>query len=212
MMMTHPFAAGLSRGLAALALGLGLMTGAQAKPDPNGAPDKFVEAVANEALTVLKADPNLKAGDLAAVNKAVDTYILPYFDFTKTTRLAATIYWRQATPDQQTRLADAFRGTLIRTYSGALSKVDQNTRITILPFRGDASAKDVVVNSTISRPGGGAPIRVDYRLEKIAQGWKIYDINVENAWLIQNYRNQFTDEIQQRGIDGLINALNSRNK
>ena len=211
MVMTHPFALGLSRGLAALALGLGLMAGAQAKPNPTGAPDKFVETAANEALTVLKADPNLKAGNLAAVNKAVDTYILPYVDFTKTTRLAAGRYWRQATPDQQTRLADAFRGTLIRTYSGALSNVDQNTSITMLPFRGDASAKDVVVNSTISR-STGAPVRVDYRLEKTAQGWKIYDINVEDIWLIQNYRNQFATEIQRSGVDGLINALNSRNK
>ena len=212
MTMPLPFAVRLSRSLAALFLSLGLIAISQARPDPHGAPDKFVEAAANEALMALKADPFLKAGNLTAVNKAVDTYILPYVDFTKTTRLAAARYWRQATPDQQARLADAFRGTLIRTYSGALANVDQKTHITMLPFRGDSSAKDLVVSSTLSRSNGG-PVRVDYRLENTPQhGWKIYDINVEDIWLIQNYRNQFANEIQSKGIDGLIDTLNSRNQ
>ena len=210
-MMRHPLFSALQRIVAASFLGLALASGAHAKADPNGAPDKFVQQIANEALTVLKQDPTLKSGNLAAVNQAVDTYILPYVDFNKTTRLAAGRYWRQATPDQQKRLADAFRGTLIRTYSGALSDVNQNTSITMLPFRGDASANDVVVSSTVTRPSG-APVRVDYRLEKTAQGWKIYDINVEDIWLIQNYRNQFAQEIQSKGIEGLITALNQRNK
>jgi len=198
---------------ATVVLGLAMVGAAQAqsKPNPQGPPDQFVLDAANQALDVLKKDPNLKAGDLRAVNAAVDQYILPYVDFTKTTRLAAGRYWRQATPAQQTQLADAFRGTLIRTYSGALSNVDQNTQIKMLPFRGDANADDVVVSSTISRPSG-APVRADYRLGKTPEGWKIYDINVEDIWLIQNYRNQFSQEIQRSGIDGLIKALNQRNQ
>jgi phospholipid transport system substrate-binding protein len=209
MTMPLSFAARLSRSFATLFLGLGLIAVSQAKPDPHGAPDKFVEAAAHEALTAIKADPSLKAGNLNAVNKAVDTYILPYVDFIKTTRLAAALYWRQATPDQQTRLADAFRGTLVRTYSGALANVDQNTRITILPFRGDISVKDLVIRSTVSRSDGGT-VRVDYRLENTPQhGWKIYDINVEDVWLINNYRNQFARAIQSKGIDSLINDLNT---
>lgn len=210
-MMRHPLFSVLQRVVAASFLGLALAAGAHAKADPNGAPDQFVQDIANEALTVLKQDPTLKSGNLTAVNQAVDKYILPYVDFNKTTRLAAGRYWRQATADQQKRLADAFRGTLIRTYSGALADVNQNTSITMLPFRGDASAKDVVVSSTVTRPSG-APVRVDYRLEKTPQGWKIYDINVEDIWLIQNYRNQFAQEIQSKGIEGLITALNQRNK
>lgn len=210
-MMRHPLFSILQRVVLASVMGLALASGAHAKADPNGAPDKFVLDAANEALTVLKQDPSLKSGNLSAVNQAVDKYILPYVDFTKTTRLAAGRYWRQANADQQTRLADAFRGTLIRTYSGALANVNQNTTITMLPFRGDASADDVVVSSTITRPSG-APVRVDYRLEKTPQGWKIYDINVEDIWLIQNYRNQFAQEIQSKGIEGLITALNQRNQ
>ena len=182
-----------------------------AKPDPNGPPDQLVLIVANQALTALKAGGSTQESDIARINKVVDQYVLPYIDFEKTTRLAAGRYWRQATPQQRTDLARAFRGTLIRTYSGALTKVDQNTALAISPFRGDPKADDVVVRSTLSQ--GNAPsVSIDYRLEKSPQGWKIYDLNVEGIWLIQNYRNQFAGEIAQNGIDGLIQALNQRNK
>ena len=81
----------------------------------------------------------------------------------------------------------------------------------ILPFRGDDDAKDVVVRSSVIQASNTEPIRVDYRLRREPEGWRIYDINVENVWLIQNYRNQFAQQINRSGIDGLIVALNERN-
>jgi phospholipid transport system substrate-binding protein len=184
---------------------------AYAAPNANGAPDKFVEDAANEALMVLKNDPALHSGDLAHINQVVEQHILPYVDFQKTTRLAAGRYWRQATPDQQQRLIQAFRGTLVRTYSSALVNVTSNTKINMTPFRGDPAATDLVVRSQITQ-SNGQPVSVDYRLEKTAQGWKIYDLNIEGVWLIENYRNQFAQQIGQDGIDGLITALNQRNQ
>ena len=185
--------------------------GAQAKPDPNGPPEQFVLAAANETLDVLKADGAVKAGNTARINEVVNQHILPYVDFQKTTRLAAGRYWRQATAQQKTALAEAFRGTLVRTYSGALTRVTPGTTVRTLPFRGDPKADDVVVRTLISQ-ANGQPTGVDYRLEKTAQGWKIYDMNVEGIWLIENYRNQFAQQINQNGIDGLIQALNQRNQ
>lgn len=193
-------------------VGLLAATAAHAKPDAHGAPDKFVLDAASEALNVLKSDSGVKSGDLAHINQVVDQYILPYVNFRKTTQLAAGRYWRQATPEQKDALADAFRGTLIRTYSGALTNVTSQTSIKLLPFRGDSNADDVVVRSLITQ-SNGQPVGVDYRLEKDPQqGWRIYDMNVEGIWLIQNYRNQFAQQIQQSGIDGLIKALNQRNQ
>lgn len=196
----------------AITMGLTVATAAQAQPNSHGAPDTFVLDVANTALNALKADPKLKSGNLTYVNQAVDKYILPYVDFRKTTQLSAGRYWRQATAEQKTALADAFRGTLVRTYSGALTDVTQNTSIKLLPFRGDPNADDVVVRSLVTQ-SNGQPVGVDYRLSKDPQaGWRIYDINVEGIWLIQNYRNQFAQQIGQSGIDGLIKALNQRNQ
>lgn len=192
-------------------LGLAAAGAAQAKPNPNGPPDQFVIATANEALDVLKADGAVKAGNTARINEVVNQHILPYVNFQKTTRLSAGRYWRQATEQQKTALADAFRGTLVRTYSGALTRVTPSTTVKALPFRGDPKADDVVVRTLISQDNG-QPTGVDYRLEKTPQGWKIYDMNVEGIWLIENYRNQFALQINQNGIDGLIKALNQRNQ
>ena len=100
----------------------------------------------------------------------------------------------------------------MRTYSGALTKVDDGTAFKILPFRGETGANDVVVRSQVTQMTNAQPIQLDYRLEKTPSGWKIYDLNVENVWLIENYRNQFSQQISQNGIDGLIQALNKRNQ
>ncbi len=184
--------------------------GASVAVNPKAAPNEFVQAAADNALAAIKNDEKAKAGDTKRINQLVDEYILPYVNFQKTTRLAAGRYWRQATPDQQTRLVDAFKNTLIRTYSGALKRVDDVSAIKMEPFRGDPKADDVVVRSTLSQRNGPA-VAIDYRLEQTPQGWKIYDLNVENIWLIQNYRNQFAQQISQNGVDGLIDALNRSN-
>src|SRR5690554_6712347 len=202
------WAAGLLMTAAAL-LASG-MAHAQTTPNPKAAPNEFVQAVADNALQAVKNDQAVKNGDLSRINELVDQLILPYVNFEKTTRLAAGRYWRQASPEQQKALVDAFRGTLIRTYSGVLSSVDEVSRIDIQPFRGDPNADDVVVRSLVTQRNGPA-VGVDYRLERTPEGWKVYDINIENIWLIQNYRNQFAQQIQQSGIDGLIKALNQNN-
>ena len=193
-----------------LLLGFSQASRAQGKPDPSAAPNDFVQQVADQVLTALKADSSVRAGNTARVNQIVDDLILPNVNFEKTTRLAAGRYWRQATPEQQAALVKAFRGTLGRSYSGAFSRVDEGTSIKVLPLRGEADATDLVVKSQVTQRANTQPIALDYRLEKTPQGWKIYDLNVENIWLIENYRNQFAQQISQNGIDGLIQALNQR--
>ncbi len=193
-----------------LLFGLAFSSYAQTKPDAMGAPNEFVQQVADQVLAALKSDAAVKAGDTARINQIVDELILPYVNFEKTTRLAAGRNWRDATPEQKAALVKAFRGTLARTYSGAFTRVDAGTAMKTLPFRGDAGASDVVVKSQVMQSSNTQPIALDYRLEKTAEGWKIYDLNVENIWLIENYRNQFTQEISKSGIEGLIAALNKR--
>ncbi len=199
--------------------GLGLMAAAQGvagaahaaeQPNSNAEPQVFVEQVARQALDVLKADPELRAGDQSRINEVVDEYLMPYVNFEKTTRLATGRYWRQASPEQQQALVDAFRGTLLQTYGGAFREVDDTLDFSMLPFRGDATADDVVVRTRVTQ-SGMEPAGVDYRLERTPDGWRVYDISVEGIWLIQNYRNQFATEIQRSGIDSLIRKLEERN-
>jgi phospholipid transport system substrate-binding protein len=199
----------MATGVLALAASAPGAAFAQEPVDPTAPPDKFVQVVGNNALAVVKRDQAVKSGDLERINQVVNEYVLPYINLEKTVRLATGRYWRDASPQQRTELVNAFKQTLIRTYSGSLSKVDQGSSLTILPFRGDPNADDVVVRSTVSQ-GNGPAVGVDYRLEKTPQGWKIYDLNVEGIWLIQNYRNQFSQQIAQNGIDGLIAALKNQ--
>jgi len=211
MLSTHRLPLSLLRALACAALtslSLSAHVHAQTRPDPHAAPDQFISAVAEQALVALKSDAQARAGDLTHINRLVDQYLLPYVDFERTTRLTAGRHWRQASPQQQRDLSQAFRGTLIRTYSGALANIDQKASVRLLPFRGDATAEDVVVRSQVLPKSNAQPVSVDYRLIKKPEGWHIYDVNIEGIWLIQNYRNQFADQIAKTGIDGLIQALN----
>lgn len=183
---------------------------AQDAVNPKAPPNEFVQAVGDRALNAVRNDAAAKAGDLQRINELVDQYLLPYVNFEKTTRLAAGQHWRKATPEQRKALVDAFKGTLLRTYGGALADVDKIASLQTLPFRGDPNAKDVVVRSTFLQRNGPA-IAVDYRLENTPEGWKIYDLNVEGIWLIQTYRTQFTEQVNRHGIDGLIATLNQKN-
>ena len=208
--LTRLFAAAL----ASIALWFAVPASAQGQAQASAtvSPNEFVQQAVDHVLATIREDPQLKTGDMVKLGAIVDKFIVSYVNFQKTTRLAAGKYWRDATPEQRTELANAFRGTLLRTYAGALARVENSTTSKVLPFRGDPNAADAVVHTQLFRIPNAEPTQIDYRLEKAPDGWRIYDINVENVSLIENYRNQFSQQISQNGIDGLIKALNTRNQ
>lgn len=173
------------------------------------APDAMVKRISTEVLTAVKADPAIQAGDINRIVNLVDTKIMPNVNFTRMTASAVGRYWRQATPEQQKQLQDEFKTLLVRTYSGALGEVKDQT-LNFKPLRMQPADTEVIVRSEVR--GRGEPIQLDYRLEKTAGGWKIYDLNVLGVWLVETYRTQFAQEISAKGIDGLIASLAQRNK
>ncbi|AKU23370.1 ABC transporter substrate-binding protein [Massilia sp. MB5] len=184
---------------------------ATAAPAPaNEAPDALVKRISQEVLDTAKADKEIQAGNQKRVMDLVETKILPYVDFQRMTSLAAGRYWREATPDQQKQLSTEFRTLLIFTYSGALSQV-KNETIEFKPLRADPSDTEVEVRSQVN-VARGEPVPLNYRVAKSAAGWKIYDINVLGAWLVETYKGTFASEISKGGIDGLIKALANKNK
>jgi phospholipid transport system substrate-binding protein len=173
-------------------------------------PDDLVQKVSNDVLNAVKADKAMQAGDTKKLHALIETKVLPYVNFQRMTSGAVGRYWRQATPEQQARLETEFRTMLLRTYTGALSQVRDQT-VSIKPSRVAQTGDEVIVRSEIR--GKGDPIQLDYRLEKSSSvGWKIYDLNVLGVWLVENYRNSFSQEINASGIDGLIDKLAQRNK
>ena len=173
------------------------------------APDAMVKRLSTEVLATIKADPAIQAGDMNRIIALVDSKIMPNVNFSRMTASAVGRYWRQATPEQQKQLQDEFKTLLVRTYSGALGEVKDQT-LSFRPMRSKPEDTEVVVRSEVR--GRGDPIQLDYRMEKTPTGWKIYDLNVLGVWLVETYRTQFAQEIGSKGIDGLIASLVQRNK
>lgn len=176
------------------------------------APDALIKRLSVDVLQTIKADKAIRAGDTNRLVALVDARIMPNVNFGRMTASAVGPAWRQATPEQQKRLQEEFKTLLVRTYAGALGQVSDQT-IAMKPLRAAPEDKEVLVRSEIR--GSGDPIQLDYRLEKTpgqGAGWRIYNLNVLGVWLVENYRSQFSQEINAKGVDGLINTLTERNK
>lgn len=173
------------------------------------APDALIKRISAEVLDNIKADRDVQAGDMSKVISLVDSKIMPNVNFTRMTASAVGRTWRQATPEQQKRLQDEFKILLVRTYSGALSQVKEQS-VNIKPLRSAPTDTEIVVRTEVL--GRGDPVQLDYRMEKTPGGWKIYDLNVLGVWLVETYRTQFSQEINAKGVDGLIASLAQRNK
>ena len=171
-------------------------------------PDGLVKFVVEDVLSIIKSDKAIQSGDLRKINSLVDQKILPYSDFQKTTRMSMGRNWSKATPAQQALITQEFKTLLIRIYGGALAQV-KDQKIQFKPFRAAADDTDVIVRTVVV--GKGEPIQLDYRLEKTGNAWRVYDINILGAWLVESYRNQFNDQVSKGGIDGLIQFLQQRN-
>jgi phospholipid transport system substrate-binding protein len=174
------------------------------------APDALVKRVSEEILAIAKTDKQVQAGNQERIMEVVRAKILPHINFQRMTQLTAGRYWREATPEQQQALTNEFRTLLVYTYAGAVAQI-RNQTLEFKPMRATPDDTEVEVRTAVIQSRGD-PIQLNYRLEKGPNGWKIVDVNILGAWLVQTYRNSFAAEIQKGGIDGLIKALNERNK
>ncbi len=203
----------------AIGLGLGLalpVTSALAQSTPVAAataqaatPDAFIKRITDEVFATVKADKGIQQGDLRKVQAMVESKILPNVNLQRMTSAAVGRPWRQATPEQKQRLQDEFKTLLIYTYAGAAAQIKDQT-IEYRPMRSRPEDTEVIVRTLVRNKGEA--IQLDYRLEKADGGWKIYDVNVLGAWLVQTYQSSFAQEVSASGIDGLIAKLVERNK
>ncbi len=173
------------------------------------APDALVKRISNEVIDSVKADKDIQAGNRAKIMELVNAKILPYVDAEKMTQQAAGRHWRAATPEQKQKLTKEFRDLLVYTYAGALSTI-KNETVEFKPMRGSPTDTDVEVRSQVNVTRG-EPITLNYRLSNDKGSWKIYDVNVLGAWLVQTYTSTFNSEIGKSGVDGLIKRLADRN-
>ena len=174
------------------------------------APDALIKQVAGDVIESVKNDKAIQAGDISRIHGLVDTQVMPHVDFQRMTAAVVGKSWKTATPDQQAKLQTEFKTLLIRTYAGALTKVNAQTSIELKPTRSAPDDTDVTVRTNVK--GSGDPIEIDYKLEKLPAEWKIFDVNVLGVWLVDQYKSSFAQQISAGGIDGLINTLVAKNK
>ncbi|MDB5946443.1 MAG: hypothetical protein JWQ33_1469 [Ramlibacter sp.] len=172
-------------------------------------PDALIKRLSDDVMATIKSDKALQSGEITRIMAVVDGKIMPNVDFQRMTAAAVGPAWRQATPEQQKRLQDEFKILLVRTYAGALEQVNDQV-VSVKPQRAAPTDTEVVVRTEVR--GRGDPIQLDYRMEKTPGGWKIYNLNVLGVWLVETYRSQFAQEINTKGVDGLIATLAERNR
>jgi len=191
--------------LGLLALGVHVPAFAQDAP-----PDALIRRLTDEVTTIIRSDRGIQAGDSARIVALVEEKVLPHVDFSRATQLALGAGWRQATPAQREALTAQFQRLLVRTYSGALASY-RDQKIDVLPVRMRPGDAEATVHRQV-RQSGQAPIAIDYQMERADGGWKVFDITVDGMSLVLNYRSSFSEEIANHGIDGLIGALEAKNR
>lgn len=174
------------------------------------APDALIQRVTEDVLETVRKDKDIQNGNPQKIMELADRKVLPHINPIHMTRLAVGKDWNKASPQQQQQLTTAFRALLVRTYSNALISY-KNQRVIYKPFKMNPGDTDALVRTEVVQPGA-KPVQLDYSLEKLDGGWKVYDVVVAGISLVTNYRDQFAQEVRNGGIDGLISSIETKNK
>ena len=186
-----------------------LLVSGQAIADVDS-PDALIKKVSDDVLTIVRQDKDIQSGNTKKAMDLVEAKVLPHFNFQHMTALAMGKDWRKATPEQKKRLSEEFKTLLVRTYSNALTGYRDQT-IRYKPVKMQSGDEEVLVRTEIVQPGN-KPIQLDYALEKLADGWKVFDVVVAGVSLVTNYRDTFSQEVRANGVDGLVQMLVAKNK
>ena len=169
-----------------------------------------MKGVTDDVITIVRQDKDIQSGNTKKAMDLVEAKVLPHFNFQHMTALAMGKDWKKATPEQKKRLSEEFKTLLVRTYSNALTGYRDQT-IRYKPVKMQSGDEEVLVRTEIVQPGN-KPIQLDYALEKLADGWKVFDVVVAGVSLVTNYRETFNQEVRANGVDGLVQMLVNKNK
>ena len=173
-------------------------------------PEVLIRNASDQVLSRIQSNPGQFQQDPTKLYALVDEVVLPHFDFATMTDLALGRYQNKISAEQKQLITHEFRILLVRTYAKALLEYNDQ-KIIYLPIEGSLEGGDVTVRTEIEQ-AGGFPIPLNYSLKQGKQGWKVYDISVDDISLVMNYRSSFSREIRKNGVDGLIKTLGERNR
>ncbi len=174
------------------------------------APEVLLKSVTLEVIAVIRADKEIHAGNPIKAAELVDAKVLPLFDFARMTQLALAHNWRGVTAAQQKVLIAEFRTLQVRTYTVALSSGGDQP-IEFRPLHAVAGDTEVTVKTQMKQAGTDT-MSMDYEMDRTPAGWKVFDTKIDGVSLVTTYRETFADRVHEGGIDGLIRALDDKNR
>jgi phospholipid transport system substrate-binding protein len=211
---------GIACCLSFMALGLAATAQAQAPPAPAPAasappantmgPQELVENSAKRMLAELDKNRPVYAKDPAKLDALVANVLLPNFDSEYAARLVLGQTWRTATPEQRKRFVDAFYHSLLRNYGTALLNFTAD-KFVILPYKGEPADTTATVRTEVKK-SSGENVPVNFSLRKTESGWKAWDVVIEGISYVKSFKTDFGAEIQQKGLDEVINRLETDGK
>jgi phospholipid transport system substrate-binding protein len=173
-------------------------------------PQELVENSAKRMLVELDANRPMYAKDPAKLDSLVANVLLPNFDTEYAARLVLGQTWRTATPEQRKRFVDAFYHSLLHNYGAALVDFTAD-RFNILPYKGDPADSMATVRTEVKRSNGDK-VPVNFSLRKVDGMWKAWDVVIEGISYVKSFRTDFGAEIQQKGLDEVIDRLEAESK
>lgn len=181
-------------------MGVSQLMMAQSSPVP------MLEQSANSIISTLKENKGSLKSNPNIIYKAVNTYLLPNVDVVGMSRsVLGRQAWNKASASEKTQFASAFTRLVIRTYSSPLAEYSDES-VQFLPIRGSLSSRFIRVNSVIVR-SSGQNIPLSYSLVAKNGQWKIYDMSVEGVSLLQSFRSQFAQALQNSNISEVIKQM-----
>ncbi len=175
-------------------------------------PDVMLKRITNEMISALRSDDKELHENPSKIYPIIDKILVPHIDWLAMSRwVVGRSAWDGASDAQRTRFTKEFRDLLIRTYASTLRAYNNQT-IEYLPIRGGTEGKNRVLVASLIRESGREPIKVTYRLTSQGEKWQVYDISIEGVSLLKGFQSQFAQEIQQKGIDALIDRLHHHNE
>jgi len=175
-------------------------------------PEMQIKNITNEVLTIIRNDMELQNnGNTGPAIQLIDDKVLqPHFNFRHMTSLGMGKEWRKASPEQQNILVQEFKTLLVRTYSNALT-IYKNPTVDFKPARYQPTDTEVLVRTQVLQPGI-KPVDIDYSVEKLENEWKVFDVVVAGVSLVTNYRQFFSQEVRDGGVEGAIKSLQAKNQ
>lgn len=173
-------------------------------------PEQLIKQTSDKVLAEIKMNAETFRSDPASLYSLVDEIVLPHFDFGAMIDLALGRYKDKVSAEQKPVIVDEFRALLVRTYGSALLEYNDQELI-YLPMEGSEADGKVTVRTEVEQ-AGGFPIPINYTLRNGDNGWKVFDISVDDVSLVTNYRSSFARAIKKNGVDGLIKTLKDRNQ